>query len=241
VDDNLESVKVEIRLRDAADYWNQQFAPLRSIDELMRERTLDERTVRRQRVRGWPVNSIARVAAMSGVVLSLIGAVAWYSGLLSGRSPSPSQSSSRGPITCGEVPHSSIRGYRMHIRGPASGVTGSRIRVQVGVDSTAATKVLDIQAPADILIVSEGKVVGRYSGAVGGTGLELRTRQRDQLIPSDSVLLSGCSRGTLNSARPDSSREPLPPATYGLVAVIYSEARTPVLVSPAFAIRVVEH
>ncbi len=126
---------------------------------------------------------------------------------------------------------------------PATGKSGATIKITSTIHAAARSVTgLDVGAPADTLILDQGYVVGRYRGAIAGTGFGGTISRRSKTVPALSLLLSGCPSGTIDLAHPDASRRPLPLGRYQIVAVLHSEGHQAAcqLVSAPTTIRIVE-
>jgi len=135
--------------------------------------------------------------------------------------------------TCGTVPVSDGAARSVvaaSLSGPAKAQSGSTVSMTVELRSlTGKVEPFVTGQPFDLLITRGADVVGRYEGAVAGTGLELAVPAAGALAvghPVDgshddfaAVLLSGCPAG-VDMAKPDATRRPLPPGGYQLVAVL---------------------
>lgn len=91
----------------------------------------------------------------------------------------------------------------------------------VTIRVTGADAPTALGEPAFVVIVRDGKVVGRYLGAVAGAGLAIRAEARSargQAVETAPLLLSGCPVGEMDFVRPDATRQPLPAGEYQLIA-----------------------
>lgn len=130
--------------------------------------------------------------------------------------------------TCGTPPVSSGRyadAIAMTLTAPASAVAGATIHpfVHLRARTDHPVAVADAGLPILSVIVYNGQVVGRYSGAIGGTGWGARVGHRPIRVPTAPLLLSGCPHGSVDPRHPDANRDPLPPGRYQLVATLESD------------------
>jgi hypothetical protein len=167
--------------------------------------------------RRWRLAAVAAAAVM--VLLVVAVAVALRSRAEHPSGPTGSRSSLR---TCGKVPvpkGAVSRQAVLTISAPLQGRAGTSVEVTATVRAVGrAADGVDVGAPADVVIVKNGAVVGRYLGGIGGTGFLIASAAKP--VPALAALLSGCPSGTIDISRPDASRRPLPPGRYQLVATL---------------------
>jgi hypothetical protein len=177
----------------------------------------------RWRLRGW--------VGVAAVVVTVAAISA--GGLLIYQSASPRHTASGGLPTCGSAP--TPRGndagkIELTLRAPASATRGTTIQVAREVHSLtgkAEYVVGENESAAGIVIVQDGKVVGKYRGGVAGFEVGISAPPRGvAALPAARVLLSGCPTGPVDDAHPDASRKPLPPGHYELVGTFANRVTT---------------
>jgi hypothetical protein len=163
-----------------------------------------------------------RTAAVAAASVVVIVAAAF---MFRSHSQQPSGPTHNGPhlATCGRAPVRSgalAAQVALTISAPTTGKSGTTIEVTAWVRAVADSVDLDAGAPAEVVIIENGYVVGRYRGAVGGTGYGGHIDTRGKPVPAQSILLSGCPSGHIDYAHPDASRHPLPSGHYQLIATL---------------------
>jgi hypothetical protein len=235
----VKGTEVEDRLCQDAAYWNASRKPqpdLTAALQRVRDRTAPTRTGPRQRV------TILSAAATVLVVAGIIGAVQL--------SHSQTGTSAAGDGThalpaCGRVPTSNGKvasRLMLTVQAPASGVAGTTIHPRVKVAArTGTVGGFDAGLPADVYIAQHRRIVGRYAGAIGGTGFGTTVTTQPVRIDALPLLLSGCPGGDIDYAHPDASRQPLPAGEYQIVATLASEGRQHWLLVSASATITIHH
>lgn len=154
---------------------------------------------------------------------------------------------------CGMLPHSdgpSRTVVSVTLTGVHTAPAGSSIRLGVMAKSlTGKAEPLTAGSRVDVLIVRQGKVVGRYAGESAPDGAGTTHVSKPVLLSGGglnrvygpTVLLSGCARGIITATDPDATRVPLPPGQYTLIGVLADNPRAgqvPVLATDPFLLTV---
>jgi hypothetical protein len=136
------------------------------------------------------------------------------------------------------------------LTGAHTAPAGSSISLGVVARSlTGKTQRLATGNSVDVLIMRDGKVIGRYPGASAPDSVGISQVGKPVLLSapgvykvySPTVLLSGCARGTISATDPDASRVPLPPGQYTLIGVLTDnpkDGQVPVLDTQPFPLTV---
>ena len=210
----MNDLELDERLRTDAARWNavRPAGPelARAIERLSTDVT--------PRPRSWRRHTLAVAAAAL-----LVSAIAIAVDQL--RPGETKTASSKPLITCGHAPTSDgpyASRVVLRLRAPASAISGHTIHPQLSIRAAGSLAVrLDVGQPAAVYITQHGEIVGRYNGAVAGTGLGMIVTREPTPIPVVSVLLSGCPHGKTDyMLHPDATRQPLPPGHYQLVATL---------------------
>lgn len=209
----MNDLELEERLRTDAERWNATRRTGRDLAQAMQRLTADAGLRPRSRYRP--------TLAVAAVVL-VVSAVATAAALIG--SGTTNTANTGALPTCGHAPTSFGR-YASRVvatvSAPPSAASGSTIHPDLSIRALGDQPVrLDTGQPAPVYITQHGEVVGRYGGLVGGTGLGMTLTSKPTAIPVASLLLSGCSRGPIDFAHPDASRQPLPPGRYQIVATL---------------------
>lgn len=176
---------------------------------------------------------LATAAAVLAAAVCLGGFVAVHgAGNSSAVGPASVPTCGKAPVTSGKYP----REIAVRLVAPHVAVSGATIlpSVQMRVRDGRAHVVADLGQPVESYIIYAGRVVGKYSGVIGGgTGFGARLSADSSVrIPTSPLLISGCPTGNIDPAQPDASRKPLPPGHYTLEAVLQADRGTWQLVTP---------
>lgn len=171
------------------------------------------RTAKRRRIGGITLASAAAVAALTAATPGhnlpnyIAGTVA------------------TGMSTCGRVPEPAgpkADLLRATLSAPAQAESGERLDVTVNLSSTTGRPMSVSTGIANVLIVRDGWVVGKYpdDGGVGDPGIITGPIEGNLagIVPGIAYLL-GCPAGPTDPMAPNASRPKLQPGDYGLVGV----------------------
>ena len=164
------------------------------------------------------LRSMLTITAGTAVALTAVAGCASASSR--GSSPDPTAPEPRA-ASCGRVPGSTGPAARLadlRVTAPASAAAGATIAVQVVVDVHAdGPRIITVPAASRLLITRGATVVGASEPGSGPAEVPLPltagTTRPAQAAPA-ALTLVGCAGAD------GSTQKPLPPGTYGVVAVV---------------------
>jgi hypothetical protein len=130
----------------------------------------------------------------------------------------------QGLPSCGDVPSSSgpaANLAKLSLKAPETAASGATVPVTVTVQVLSdGIRIITTAAASDVLIVQDGRVVGRSAALRPHLAVPMQLRRgadRPAQVVPDTVRLAGCPAG---SGADDAKRPALPTGRYSLVAVL---------------------
>lgn len=136
-----------------------------------------------------------------------------------------------GMVTCGRVPHSSgpkAAALTATLTAPDRAPAGATIQAAVTLATTSEQPITVSTGLAEVMVVKDGYVVGRYPQNGGRAGIGAGATVSAGLtgtIAAGFTQLDGCPRGIADLTHPTGSRPRLEPGRYGLVGVLTDPGR----------------
>jgi hypothetical protein len=216
---------------DALSWQNRDYSSVPRLDDAVQSITVE--ALPPNRPHHWRIPTIVACAATVIAIAAVTIAITRVGRRSEGAATATLKS-------CGMAPTSTASDadqFTSYLVSPATARGGSRIDISIRLMTKGATPVTrDFDSDPSVVVLQDGHVVGRYAGAIGGTGLEETITPRGVVIPT-SVRLSGCPKGS-DGSDPDSTRRSLPPGRYYLAAVL-EETKVGSIVTPVVPIQIV--
>jgi hypothetical protein len=219
---------LEKRLEDDARAWRRKRPRGPELGKVLaRIDLIDNRTMRRR-----PRPSLLLTAAI------LLAAIVGTSLVAIDHGSATVEVGTASVATCGSEPVSFgayPRELAIKLIAPRTATAGTTIHPSLQVRSLDGLphSVDDAAQPVESVVVYRGKVVGKYKGTLSGTGFAFHLSGHEMhSIPTNPLLLSGCTSGHVNSVHPNATRKPLPPGKYELEAALVADSGNWQLVSP---------
>jgi hypothetical protein len=149
-------------------------------------------------------------------------------------------------LTCGTVPVSDGKlktALAVKIGRPTAAPSGGTFTARVDITTTQPTVDLSSSTAVTLLIAQGNMIVGRTLLPAAAAGFEPTITPNAPATLPASITLTGCATPPLNPTNADLTRQPLPPGTYTIYAVVEeydgdSETDLTNLVSAPFPIQI---
>lgn len=134
--------------------------------------------------------------------------------------------------TCGDLPPriTPEAPLQARVAAPDSAPSGSRVAVRIRLTSSQTVRV---PKRGPVLIARDGRVVGKYEGAVVPVGATVTVKPGNPVRLRRDVRLLGCATAeTIDPTHPNASRPLLPAGDYMLAVVIPKKLGGPPRIAP---------